>query len=199
MMETDSEIPKYSRQVILQVLDFEMADAYWISIGGKIRPVTTTHIEDVVDFPVSFDLTDKFVKNMYKKHREELGTEGKACNKIIKGLLLSGRTRIKYNRDSNYYSIDVGKLNYKVREYLFEWAFKTIELCPDRQTTRVVIVEFCTKAETRYLLKDLISDNFLGKENTQDLVIFHLIPLRKDESFLMMGPVWRMKHKLQGS
>jgi hypothetical protein len=198
-METDSEIPKYSRQVILQALDFEMADAYWISIGGKIRPVRTTHIGDVVDFPVSFDLTDKFVKNMYKKHREELGTEGKACNKIIKGLLLSGRTRIKYNRDSNYYSIDVGKLNYKVREYLFEWAFKTIELCPDRQTTRVVIVEFSTKAETRYLLKDLISDNFLGKENTQDLVIFHLIPLRKDESFLMMGPVWRMKHKLQGS
>ena len=85
----------------------------------------------------------------------------------------------------------------QLREYLFEWAFKTIELCPDRETTKIAIVEFSTKAETRYLLRDLISDNFLGKGNAQDLLIFHLIPLRKDEDFLMIGPVCRMEQKIQ--
>jgi hypothetical protein len=199
MIETVSEPPKYSRQVILQALDFEMADAYWISIGGKIRPVSTTHIEDVVKSPVSFDLTDKYVKDMYKKHREKLGIEGKARDEIIKGLVLTGRTRIRYNRDSNYYSIDVGKLNEKVREYLFQWAFKTVEAYPDRQTTRVVIVEFCTMANTIYLLGDLVGDALLSKKKQQDLVMHYLIPLKREDDFLLTGPSNIMKNKLQST
>ena len=199
MMETDSELPKYSRQVILQALDFEIASAYWISPEGKIKKVKTTHVKEIVNNPEEFGLTVDYIKEVYKRHNEGIGSEGVSRDEIVKVLVLNGWTRIRYNYSGDYFSIDVGKLNEKVREYLFQWAFKTVEAYPDRQTTRVVIVEFCTMAETRYLLKDLMSDNFLGKENTQDLVIFHLIPLRKDEDFLMMGPVWRMKHKLQGS
>ena len=43
----------YSRELILSAMQFEIADAYWISPSGRVHPVGITHINDVVDHPVS--------------------------------------------------------------------------------------------------------------------------------------------------
>ena len=188
---------KYSRSVILNALDFEMSEAYWINAEGKIRPVKTTHIEDVIKKPVSFGLTGKYVKNMYKKYREKMGIEGKARDEIVKVLVLKGWTRIRYFNSGDYFSIDVGRLDEKVKEYLYEWAFKTIQSYPMRRNSRVVIVENSTMANKIYMLGDLIGDAFLSKKEQNDLVKYYLIPLKREDDFLGIGPWERMIEKLQ--
>jgi hypothetical protein len=181
---------KYSRSVILNALDFEMSEAYWINAEGKIRPVKTIHIEDVIKKPVSFGLTGKYVKNMYKKYREKMGIEGKARDEIVKVLVLKGWTRIRYFNCSDYFSIDVGRLDEKVKEYLYEWAFKTIQSCPMRRNSRVVIVENSTMENKIYMLGDLAGDAFLSKKEQNDLVNYYLIPLKREDDFLDDGPFY---------
>ena len=187
----------YSRQLILSAMEFEPGDAYWINPGGKIRPVGITHIEDVINHPAAFGLTDKIVRDTYKKYGEKLRIEAKARNEIIRWLLSEGWTRIRYVRSGDYYSIDVGKLTKKVKEYLFEWASKTIELLPEYRYSNTVIMDFSTGNDIRYSVEELVGEALFSKKEQQEPITDYLIPLRSNDDFLDLGPVARFEKRLQ--
>ncbi len=71
--------------------------AYWISPKGEIIPVSgpsgSCHIQAVINNPQTFGLDLDYIKDVYDKHNEELGSEGKAREEIILGL--SGLTYYK--------------------------------------------------------------------------------------------------------
>ena len=128
-------------------VDFKIANAYWISPSGIIHPVKTTHIQEVIDQPEEFNTSLKEIKKVYRECKENLGLEGKARDKIMADIILNGNgwIRIRYDRGSDYYSIEVGKINKRIKEHINQWALKTLEITPSRENTVVAINIFLSR------------------------------------------------------
>ena len=204
LLEKKGIIPKgkkevmYDRTQILSVMKFEVAEAYWLSPTGMLRPVDTLHIEDIVNEPAEFGFTKKIIKETYKKHGETLPLEGKARDELVNILLGKGWTRIRYYKTGNYYDIEIGT-GQDSKEHLLQWALKTLEALPERKDSRVVIRIVLKAGYSEHKLEDLISGNvLLCKKEQQRPISTFLIPLKRTESFLNMAPVARMKKKLTG-
>ena len=192
-----TSIPAYDRAVIFAAMEFEAAKAYWITRLGKVRPVINTHIDDVIDSPVSFELTNAEIQEVYTKYNEALRVEGRARDDIIKNLCLKGWIRIRYYQTGNYYAIDVGNLNSKTREYLFEWAFKELEIVPNHKFSNVNISEFSSGATFEYDMNYIASGVLLSSFQKRAFVSDYLIPVHSGENFLSMEPVARMERNIK--
>jgi len=64
-------------------IEFEIAEAYWISPQGEIYPVKITHIRFILDNPDMFKTTKIDLLEIYKKYNEKIGWEGKAREEIM--------------------------------------------------------------------------------------------------------------------
>ena len=147
-----------NRQKIPSVVDFETANAYWISPGGEIRPVKTTHIRDVIDYPEEFGefgLNPEHIQDLYELYGEKLGIEGKARKEIMTNLLNKGWIRIRYHSRNDRYSIETGRLTKRTREYIAYWALKKMEMLPERKYTEVTFGALSTGISIQCSLNDL--------------------------------------------
>ncbi|MBN1499698.1 MAG: hypothetical protein JW982_06075 [Spirochaetes bacterium] len=90
--------------------------AYWISPDGNVITVGTSHIKAVLDSPEVFGFEKQYLYDVFKRHGEKPGLEGRARNEIILQLIKSGWIRMRFY-DSRYsWSITVDSednVNYK--------------------------------------------------------------------------------------
>ena len=165
----------YDRALILSAMEFRIAEAYWISPGGKMLPVGTVHINEVIDSPESFGLTEKEIKDTYAKHKEKFRSEGKAREEIMKGLFQKGWIRIRYYNRNDSYTVNVNELTKRAKEYLFEWALKTIENLPNHRYSDVLLD--LPEGSNRYSLDDLTREVLLSKKEQQKPTSDYLVPV----------------------
>jgi len=97
-----------------------MCDVYWVSPAGKMLPVESTHIEEVIKNPEVFGITRRYIKEVYKKYRETVGLEGKARDEIIGGLIDKRWMRIRYVKSYDYYIVGITKY---FRNYTFTYTW----------------------------------------------------------------------------
>ena len=93
-----------------------------MKIGNRI---TIKVINIVIKYPKKFGYTDKKIRDIYNKYNEPLGLEGKAREEIILNLINHGWIRVRrYNNKG--YSINISKMTKKVKDILFDWAYKLL-------------------------------------------------------------------------
>lgn len=69
-------------------------DAFWYK-NGKVKEVNNYHISDIIGDAEAFGLTRKEIEEIYKKHNERFGTEGKAREEIMKKVMENGWIRVR--------------------------------------------------------------------------------------------------------
>jgi len=99
-----------------------MTRAFWISPSGNIIPVTTTHIDMVINNPETFGYTKESIKEIYDNFNEPVGQEDKAREEIIVDLVKKGWIRIRQYRNS--WSVNIQKLTSRIKDYLFDWSVR---------------------------------------------------------------------------
>ncbi len=100
------------------------APAYWISPMGKILPIYNDdrHIDQMIKNPKAFGLTLDKIQAMYNDEGEQLGSEGKARERLIKTLILKGWIRIRRYMRQDMFSINISRLTKRNKNYLYQWA-----------------------------------------------------------------------------
>jgi len=101
-----------------------MADAYWLNPFGMIFALDEEfkHIDYIIDNPDAFGLAKEQVYDLYDKHGEELYTEGKAREEIIKSLINKGWIRIRYYKKNDTYTLNMNSYNNRNCSYVSSWA-----------------------------------------------------------------------------
>lgn len=74
-------------------------EAFWLNPNGVIIPVSLTHIQTIIDNPVTFGPKREIIEKSFQKYNEPLGLEGKARQEIMLELL-------KKKMDSGAYFIE---------------------------------------------------------------------------------------------
>lgn len=96
-----------------------ICNAYFIDKVGTIIPVSSTHIQTIVNSPAKFGLTKKQVLFEFIGTGEPIGFEGVARNKIILDLLKKGFIRIRYNSKSACWRIQIhSALTLKLKKHI---------------------------------------------------------------------------------
>ena len=185
----------YDRALILSAMEFTDAEAYWISPSGKLLPVNKVHIDEIIDSPESFGLTEQEIKDIYKKHKEKFRSEGKAREEIMLNLFQRGWIRIRYYSRNDAYTVNVNKLTRKAKEYLFEWAVKTIENQPNRKYSDVLLD--LPSGGKQYSLVDLTGEALLSKKEQQELISDYLVPIISVMDILNPHVSMRVEKQLQ--
>jgi hypothetical protein len=106
---------------------FPKAEAYWIDPTGKILPVKTIHIAEVIGTPEAFSYTREQIEEIHAEHGENLGTEGKAREEIMAALLKRGWIRIRYVPKQDSYAIQCFNLGSRQKDFLYQWAKDVID------------------------------------------------------------------------
>ena len=106
-------------------------NAYWYKFGILID-VPNTHIQYVIDNPITFNLERSWIQLIYDNHKEMLYTEKEARNEIIQLLFRVGWIRIrerKHNWISEGFDInEESKIERKIALlYLQDLYSKTLE------------------------------------------------------------------------
>ena len=93
--------------------------AYWISPGGKVIGVVTSHIAAVIADPKSFNMTTNEIESVYAHHGERIGLEGYAREQILKDLLRRRWIRIREHR--THWSVQFSTASPRTRVYIRAW------------------------------------------------------------------------------
>lgn len=104
--------------------------AYWISPTGRIMDTNGTfHIKSVVDNPRKFGLSDEYINELYAKHNETVGSEGRAREEIIINLAKQGwiRMRLYLSRQGSYWSVTMNDLSDRAKDSLYKWATRQMK------------------------------------------------------------------------
>jgi len=192
-----SGLKLYDRQIVLSALEVVDADAYWISPSGQIRPVVESHIDDIVNNPEDFNLTEKYVLDVYAKYGEPIRTEKHARDEILNGLFKNGWVRVRFYPGISFYSIEVGAFTNRTKEYLFEWASKTIEKDPGKKYCKVGVVAHLTGDRLDSTLLGLTEDALLSSKELLSFVSDYLIPISSNASFKDLAPVFSFQRRLE--
>jgi hypothetical protein len=72
------------------------ARAHWISPAGEVLPVQRKHINEVITNPSRFGMSREQIEEVYARHHEPLGLEGKAREEIIVTLVDRGWIRVRH-------------------------------------------------------------------------------------------------------
>ncbi len=87
--------------------------AYWITPDYKVIPVSTSHIEMIIDHPEIFHVPYEIISAVYARYGETVRTEGRAREEIIIDVVKKGFVRVRryVRRQNEYWSINVSHLN----------------------------------------------------------------------------------------
>ena len=82
-------------------------DAFFISPKGEIVPVPVRHIVAIAKDPKLFGLTVENIKEVYARHKEDVGWEGYARNEIILDLLKKEWVRLRFSSRSGTWRLQI--------------------------------------------------------------------------------------------
>lgn len=110
------------------------AEAFWIDPEGCVGAVPITHITAVLADPERFGLTASRLREVYARHGEPLGLEGKARREIMDGLLRKGWIRIR-RKSWGDWMVEAGqadretasRIRHLLEEGLAQGAFKSCD------------------------------------------------------------------------
>ena len=95
---------------------------FWLSPRGELVGTSSVHIQDIINNPSKFGMTDDLIQKTYEKHGEPVGKEGDAREELISMALTRGWIRVrKYSRPSDYWSVTVNSLDRKTKETIESW------------------------------------------------------------------------------
>lgn len=97
------------------------SNAYFISPYGEIIESGLKHINIIFNNPEKFDLTLDEIKEVYIKYNERIGTEGKAREEIIIGLINKGWIRARYYQKDDW-TINISHITDNVKNNLADFA-----------------------------------------------------------------------------
>ena len=137
-----------------------MSAAIWISPYGKIYDVTTTHIDFVFTNPEKFGMTEEEIRETYKKHKEVLGTEGKAREEILLNVLNAGWIRGRYNRDG--WHIQLKRLNGKAKNNIIDWLLTSDGTDKGKYTPLIIMPEMGSMCEVT--VSDFLADKVASRK-----------------------------------
>lgn len=116
--------------------------AYWIKEDQIIDVSQSRHILEVIKNPKHFGLTTKYIKVIYQKHHEILGSEQNAREELIKMVSKSGWIRVRKYRGKQheYWSIQFD--NYRKRNKVIQkficWALTIKKVMTKTEQLRLV-------------------------------------------------------------
>jgi hypothetical protein len=169
------------------MMEIPDAPAFWISPDGKLIPVYKTHIHEVIDYPLAFGLTDKYVKGLYKKYKEPLYSESTARCEIVANLIRKGWIRIRYRPSRFFYSIELLSLTKKTKDYLWAWASEIIKSDESKKYRGVIITELERDCEYEYNTEDLAREILYTKDERISTNRAPLIILENTGQMLELG------------
>jgi len=117
-----------------------LSGGVWISPSGDIFGVSLTHIRAVIDNPDKFGLSVEYIKAVFNKHGEGIGSEGEARDEIISLLISNGWVRIRYY-PGEYFHVELNRLTRSNKYFLFSWSSKILSKYPEKKSFQVVICE----------------------------------------------------------
>ena len=178
------DIPIWAaREVVI-----ELAEAYWIHPNGRIRAVKRTHIEDVIDLPITFGFSTKEIKSLYYEYREPLGFEGDARDVIIDRVIRAGWIRIRYVNDRGMWDVELRDLTLDAKDRLFGWACALIKAGNDSSVT-VNIYKSTGKSDYPLCTAGSLAKDVLYTVNeSQRTERKSIIPVMSTYSFLDVEP-----------
>lgn len=94
--------------------------AYWISPEGAIFGVPRKHINFIRDNLSLFGMTFDDYKEIYDKHHEKYGFEGKARREIMCKAIKKGWIRLRFKDDYGW-TIELWEINESTIENLKKW------------------------------------------------------------------------------
>jgi hypothetical protein len=142
-----------------QNLDFEhYCSAAWISPSGDTSWIPYTHVKAVIKDPEKFGLSLEQIKEIYKKHNEGIGSEGKARDEIVSLLISNGWIRIRLYPEDSEFHVEVNSLTENIKEILSKWASKVLEAYPDRGKFNVRVKERMVGSERVVMLGECLKE-----------------------------------------
>jgi len=95
---------------------------FWLSPKGELIGTSSSHIQDIINNPSKFGVSDDLIQKTYDKYDEPVGKEGDAREELISMALTRGWIRVrKYSRPSDYWSVTVNSLDRKTKENIESW------------------------------------------------------------------------------
>ena len=184
------------------------ADAYFVNPYGKIAPLENPrHINEIIQKPEKFGYTKEHIQDIYAKHNERYGQEGRAREEIIHDLLGKGFAHIRLYK--NFWAVNVNHYDDKTKSALSTWAGDVLNhpKVGRHATARIYslhkneIVASPTVQDLYYGVKEEMENyNPIMVESCNDFEDLVYKPKRKSfkvflESLLLEGnPLW---HKLE--
>jgi hypothetical protein len=110
--------------------------AFWISPGGEIISVETTHIAEVIKTPELFGLTLAEMRDAYIRHEEPMGFEGNARAELMRQAFSRGWIRIRHRLRTGW-TVELEELTSPVRAQLANWARMVLDTQPYPDDVRV--------------------------------------------------------------
>jgi len=107
--------------------------AYWIDPRGTIIPVPMKHINLISSNPKKFGLTKEYITQIYAKHKERLGLEGKAREEIMVNLMSNGWIRLRHHPKTEWIA-QLKNLGRREKDYLFDFAVQTTDGTLDKMS-----------------------------------------------------------------
>jgi hypothetical protein len=104
---------------------------YWVK-DNSVYAFDHTHIIFVIDNTELFGITDPEIKDCYKKHSEQLGTEGRAREEIIKRVSKDGWIRVRHYKKPDYWTVqfDEYQIRISIIEDFIQFALENLGMTP---------------------------------------------------------------------
>lgn len=96
--------------------------AFFISPYGELIPAGHHHIDTVIENPEKFGWTKERIENEYKKHKESIGHEGYAREKIITDIVKKGWMRVRYMPNFGSFKIQLFKFDKDAKERIYDFS-----------------------------------------------------------------------------
>lgn len=138
-------------------------EGYWIAPSGDIIPVPKLHINMVLENPEKFRLTKKQIQEVYDKHKEPIGLEGKARAEIMSDLIREGWIRVRYLPRSDSFTVQLNKLTDRNKDHLYAFsneAIKGIEGAKFHPNSELKIMDLDANVLETISLKEAVSFKF---------------------------------------
>ena len=151
-------------------------DSFWISSSGKIIDVGVSHINAVRDNPKKFGITQDYIDELYKKHKERPGLEGKAREEILTTVIKKGWMRARENRRSLDWTIQVWKFGNREQLAVLDFVVFLIEKRKSSRHTGIMILELSRgnrmiSSSVDAVMKGELSEQ-MKKSHIKDLIEF---------------------------
>jgi len=146
--------------------------AFFISPRGEIISAEINHIVTIIKYPKKFGLTKEYIEDIYNKYNEPINLEGKAREEIIKSLMMDGWIRIR-RYPNKFWSIQVLKLNNKVKDYLYDWSKRILKgLQGFKEYDKFMPVKITTLSDN-YVDNKMITVDWVSKDKLYNESVTH--------------------------